>query len=146
MKVKLDFITNSSSISYIVCAPNWLELSFEDKDVKYAADLYSDRKTSSESLFKMMVKLLKQLKNNKLISSGDLKHGEWLGYYSLCTFFNSSTYEITNFETGPGGGFIENISIEKLNNIFLSVNRNLIESSFKFLKKGEKSSATFLET
>ena len=135
MKIKADFITNSSSVSYIVCVPDWFELNIEDEKVKIASeDFLYDEEITGKELFEQMKELLKKLKDKTKSVVGQCEE-ESMGYHALCHYFHLSDFLITSFETGEHCGFIENIKVETLNELFISVNKDLIYNSLKFLEK-----------
>ena len=135
MKIKANFVTNSSSSSYIVCIPDWFELNYKDEKLKEAYDEYfhfNDGLEANKEIFKEMKRLFRKLKTQKLIrqSAEACKV-----YYALCHYFHLSDFLITSFETGEQCGFIENIKVETLNEVFISINKDLIYNSLKFLEK-----------
>lgn len=131
MKIKADFITNSSSTAYVVCIPDdWYP---SDEVMEKASKWLAEDNEDSE----LPDKCLEEYKDKIMEFFDDLRRGQLLCmadigtdfYYILCQCLNDD-HIILYFEAGADAGWVEHIYKEKLIKIlnFAYSGKSLIEN------------------
>jgi len=107
MKVKLDFITNSSSTCYMVCLPLTLK---PIKPLEVLNEWDYDGSTEIEAL-EIVTKGIAQLQNGESLLSSEDKM-----FWSIRNYLHENGFVLTSIETSGGGGYdiIQPIEIEKI--------------------------------
>ena len=132
MKIKSDFVTNSSSVAYIVCVPLWLELSLDDKLFKESCELHSEDDSLEENV-RDAISLLEEMKIGGTFYADNMENHE--AFFILRDYLSSNEYGLRLVNTESGRDSIEIITVEQVNKMFLSVNKDQFDSAFDFLKE-----------
>lgn len=116
MKIKADFVTNSSSTAYIMFVPPNYELNEEELQ-KVAQKHWDDGEGNSDS-FDTAEEYKERVLEDFEDFMGDsfMYEEDAMGFYTLKEILTSK-FEILSIDIGPDSGQIHNISSEKVNEI-----------------------------
>jgi len=116
MKIKADFVTNSSSTVYIVFVPPNYELNEEELQ-KVAQKHWDDGEGNSDS-FDTAEEYKERVLEDFEDFMGDsfMYEEDTMGFYTLKEILTSK-FEILSIDVGPDSGQIRNISSEKVKEI-----------------------------
>jgi hypothetical protein len=134
MKFKLDFVTNSSSTSYIVHIPQNFVVS--PQDIRDFAERELDEELFEETplneqndLIEEVVKCVEDVKNgHSVYESDNFDSKDSLAYNYILHICNKNNFKIDSQDIGGGGGvsIIIGITLEKIQKIDDEFNASLI--------------------
>lgn len=120
MKIKNDFVTNSSSTSYLVYIPDGFEIrkfkdmilsKFEDDVVEYCTE-FSEEPITKDEFFE---KFFKEF--DYLVKSGGLyQYDNYPAFYLSSNFLGELELVIGEEQTGSEAGLIQNINTDIMKN------------------------------
>jgi hypothetical protein len=110
--------------SYIVCIPDWFELSSDDEIVKRESKNYYNRQDEYDTIFREMKRLFNDLKGRDVtIFQGEDVY-ELYAFYALGAVFDKHGFEVAFVDTPTDEVFIENIKVETIDKLYLNVHKH----------------------
>lgn len=108
MKIKTDFVTNSSSTTYIIAIPDSFTITIEDINRMIdKEDIYLDKEDSTEEnkevILKQALEGLKTLKTGNILYRDDFE--ELYAYSVVLTALTTNDLEITSIETSSDSDY-----------------------------------------
>lgn len=136
MKIKIDFITNSSSTNYIVCLPESYTISKEQylelmDHIWDSDEFYDEEKEDLYNAYDFVMEAIDTIQNGGAVYS---EEDELV--FRICTYL-VDVFHITYVDSGPGGDMIVGVSQKSLNDIFYKVNEESLNFN-NIMKKGSK--------
>lgn len=137
MKIKTDFVTNSSSTAYVIFIPNNYypsEVEIQKAYERYKKDFCDDEvELSEERLYKELPECLEQLKEGETLSSDY----DYSLYYLVLQICGDAGLVLASMDmNGDGNNFLQGITEESIEKIF--INHMDVLSIFKLIQNGGK--------
>jgi hypothetical protein len=110
--------------SYIVCIPDWFELSSDDEIVKREAKHYYNSQDKYDPIFKEMKRLFNDLKGRDITMLQGEDGYELYAFYALGAVFDKHGFEVAFVDTPTDEVFIENIKVETLDKLYLNAHKH----------------------
>ncbi len=138
MKIKIDFVSNSSSVSHIIFVPNkfYIDDHILQKLIKQEIEYQGEDPENEDVLYSDAHDFLEDLKMGKNIwrDSGDVDNVTYDVVFHIC---DENNFILATLDSSSGANQMQGISEEDIKKIMFD-HIDIIEM-FDFLKKGDKS-------
>ncbi len=138
MKIKCDFITNSSSVAYIVMIPN--NFYANDDEIKKRFEerkLYDDCPPKLEEVIEELSECIETLKEGENIWCYGHDGVNQTVFHTICDICYNNDFSIASIDiSSEGNNIIQGVKEEVIENMIIS---NIdIMSIFKLIQRGNK--------